>query len=254
LINGTDVAGDKIFLTENDLANNYALEHYDVITVPRITRLKPVMFVEGAVVSVVNIEQSLDDDMETSITNTPVSNDLVASSRLVVPFNKGETYASLVRKNINWFTAVSDTQNAYIIRNNEHIPINLNPMLYDSSYRDEVFVYENDVLIIPFRQYFVTVAGAVINPGRYPYIPDRDWEYYIGLAGGVIPERNSRQVVTITDINGKKMKKTDQIKPETTITASTNHALYYFNLYSPVIITVLTLITSFISVQAILSR
>jgi len=254
LINGTDVAGDKIFLTENDLTNNYVLEHYDVITVPRITRLKPVMFVEGAVVSVVDIEQSLDEDMETSITNTPVSNDLVASSRLVVPFNKGETYASLVRKNISWFTAVSDTQNAYIIRNNEHIPINLNPMLYDSSYRGEVFVHEDDVLIIPFRQYFVTVAGAVFSPGRYPYIPDRDWEYYIGLAGGVIPERNSRQVVTITDINGKKMKKTDQIKPETTITASTNHALYYFNLYSPVILTVLTLITSFISVQAILSR
>ena len=255
LINGTDVAGDKIFLMENDLADNYALEHYDVITVPRITQLKPVMFVEGAVVNI--IEKSLDGDIETtenSITNTAVSGDLIASSRLVVPFNKGETYASLIRKNIRWFTAVSDTQNAYIIRDDERIPINLNPMLYDSSYRGEVFVQENDILIIPFRQYFVTVAGAVISPGRYPYIPDRDWEYYVALAGGFVIERNRRETVKITDINGKQLKKTDAISPETIITADTNSGLYYFSRYAPVITTVLSIISTTLSIWAIASR
>jgi protein involved in polysaccharide export with SLBB domain len=59
-------------------------------------------------------------------------------------------------------------------------------MLYDSSYRSEYYVEANDVLVIPFRQYFVTVA----KPGRYPYMPDRDWEYYIALAGGFDPVRN----------------------------------------------------------------
>jgi protein involved in polysaccharide export with SLBB domain len=248
LINGTDVAGDKIFLTENDLADNYALEHYDVIIVPEITRLMPVMFVEGAVA---RTWQSLDDAGNST---TSAASDLISSNRLVVQFNQGETYASLVRKNINWFTSVSDTQNAYIIRNDEHIPINLNPMLYDASYRGEVFVQENDVLIIPFRQYFVTVAGAVISPGRYPYIPDRDWEYYVALAGGFIMERNRRETVKITDINGKQLKKTDAISPETTITASTNHTLYYFNLYAPVITTVMSVITAALSIWAITSR
>jgi protein involved in polysaccharide export with SLBB domain len=235
LINGTDIAGDKVFLTENDLANNYVLEHYDMIIIPVITQLRPIMFVEGAVA------------------RAGAVSDLAASNRLTVQFNRGETYASLVRANINWFTAVSDTQNAYIIRNDEHIPVNLNPMLYDASYRGEVFVNENDVLIVPFRQYFITVAGAVINPGRYPYIPDRDWEYYVALAGGFIMERNSREVVKITDINGKRLKKTDAITPETTIIASTNHALYYFNLYAPVITTVLGLLTTFFSIQLYMS-
>jgi len=233
LINSVDIAGDKIFLTENDLANNYVLENFDEVTVPVITRLQPVMFVEGAV---------------TDSEETVVASDLVPSNRLIVQFNKGDTYASLIRKNIKWFTAVSDTQNAYIIRNNEHIFINLNPMLYDASYRDEVFVQENDILVIPFRQYFVTVAGSVLRPGRFPYIPDRDWEYYIALAGGFIMERNARQSVTITDLSGKRLKKTNAITPETVITANTNHGLYYFNLYAPVIMTAFSLFTTAFSI------
>ena len=244
LINSTDIAGDKIFLTENDLANNYILENYDEITVPLISLLQPVVFVEGAVIAV-SAAQALSNIGTSAVSEI---SDLVSSNRLAVRFNKGETYASLVRRNIRWFTSVSDTQNAYIIRNNEQILINLNPMLYDSSYRGEIVVQENDVLVVPFRQYFVTVAGAVITPGRYPYIPDRDWEYYIALAGGFIMERNARQTITITNLNGKRLKKTDAITPETVITANTNHALYYFNQYAPVITTILTIVSTFLTV------
>jgi protein involved in polysaccharide export with SLBB domain len=249
LINSKDIAGDKIFLTESDIANNYVLENFDEVTVPVITQLQPVMFVEGAVVDTGQLLGDIDD----TTTAASVASDLIPSNRLVVQFNKGETYASLVRKNIKWFSAVSDTQDAYIIRGDEQIPINLNPMLYDASYRGEVFVQENDILVIPFRQYFVTVAGSVINPGRYPYIPDRDWEYYIALAGGFIGERNARQNVTITNLNGKRLKKTDAITPETVITANTNHPLYYFNMYAPVITTVFTILTTFLTLQAVMS-
>jgi protein involved in polysaccharide export with SLBB domain len=242
MVNSVDISGDKIFLSEIDLTSNYALENYDLITVPDITKLQPVMFVEGAVA---RTAQSLQ-----TITTTAAADDLVASNRLVVPFSRGETYASIVRRNIEWFTAVSDTQRAYIIRGNEQLPINLNPMLYDAQYRGEVLVQENDILIIPFRQYFVTVAGAVANPGRYPYIPDRDWEYYIGLAGGFMAGRNAFDQVTITEISGRRIKKTDAIVPETVITASTNHALYYFNQYAPVLTTILTVVSTIFSVQA----
>ena len=250
MINSIDIAGDKIFLTENDLANNYVLENYDRVTVPVITQLQPVMFLEGAVVEIVKAKSSLsdDDDFDDTVNvATRMTSDIVSSNRVVVQFNKGETYASLVRRNAKWFTAVSDTRNAYIIRDDKHIPINLNPMLYDAAYRGEVLVMENDVLIIPFRQYFVTVAGSVVSPGRYPYIPERDWEYYIALAGGFIMERNTRQAITITDLSGKSLKKTDVITPETTITAQTNHGLYYFNLVAPVITTVLSIVTTFLS-------
>ncbi|GHV26513.1 hypothetical protein AGMMS4952_06720 [Spirochaetia bacterium] len=228
-------SGDKIYLSEQDIANNYPLHHLDAITIPSIIDLIPVMFVEGAVRG--------EETLETAESN--------AANRITVRFNQGENYASLVQRNRGWFTAISDTRNAYLIRGEERIPLNINPMLYDSSYRSQYFVERNDTLIIPFRQYFVTVAGAVAIPGRYPYIPDREWDYYVALAGGFVTERNTREAVTIKDVSGKTMKKTDAITPETTITAKTNAGLYYFNQYAPVFTTILGLVTTVLSVMTV---
>jgi len=233
LANSGELAGIKIFLSVADLTNNYELENMDSITIPSTTQLQGVMFVEGAAGGVGNLS---------------------TSNRIIVRFNSGETYASLVRRNSGWFSSISDTQNAYILRNNNRIPINLDIALYDATYRGDILVNENDVLLIPFKQYFVSVAGAVASPGRYPYIPDRDWEYYIGLAGGFNPERNANNSITIMDLNGKRMNKTDIITPETTITASTNHFLFYFNQYAPVITTTLTLISTFISTYLLIQN
>jgi protein involved in polysaccharide export with SLBB domain len=138
-----------------------------------------------------------------------------------------------------------------LLRGDERVAMNLNPMLYDSGYRSEYYVKENDTLIIPFRQYFVTVAGAVAGPGRYPYIPDRTWEYYVALAGGFDPVRNAFESVVITDITGKKLSKSDEITPETIITAQTNGGMYYFNQFAPVITTTLSIISTFLSILAI---
>ncbi len=230
LVNSEDIAGDKLFLTENDFDYDFKLEHYDSVTIPSVVQLQPVMFVEGAI----NV------DINTELTNT---------NRVVIQFAAGETYASLVRSHVGWFGAVSDIQNAYIIREEKRIPINLTPLLYDADFRDDVLVYEDDILVVPFRQYFVTVAGAVTNPGRYPYIPDRDWEYYVAMAGGFIPDRNIMDSVIIRDMNGKRLTKNSEIGPETVITARANHLMFFFNQYSPVITTILSLVTTIISLQ-----
>jgi protein involved in polysaccharide export with SLBB domain len=231
-------SGDKLYLSEESIADNYPLRNLDMVTVPSITDLTPVMFVEGAVQG--------PETLESAESN--------AANRLVVPFNQGENYASLVQRNKFWFTAISDTRNAYIIREDERIALNINPLLYDSSYRSRYFVERNDVLIIPFRQYFVTVAGAVALPGRYPYIPDRSWDYYVALAGGFVRERNSREAVVIKDIEGQTMGKADPIMPETTITARTNAGLYYFNRYAPAVTSLLSIITTFVSITLLIAR
>jgi protein involved in polysaccharide export with SLBB domain len=235
IVGGGSLSGDKVFLSAGDLEGNYELADQDAVTVPERTALRPVVFVEGAVGAAAG--------------ETP-SSSTRAADRLVVPFNPGENYAALVRRNQNWFSAVSDTRNAYIIRGGEHIAVNLNPMLYDSSYRSEVLIEENDTLIIPFRQYFITVAGAVVAPGRYPYIPDREWDYYIALAGGFRPDLNAWKSVVIRDITGRRMRKNDEITPETIITAQTNNFLYYFNQYAPVIMTSLSIITTYLALQS----
>ena len=109
----------------------------------------------------------------------------------------------------------------------------------------------NDTLLIPFKQFFVSVSGAVYLPGRYPYIPDRTWDYYIGLAGGFIKEKNACDAVVITDVNGKKHKKSEFIQPEMTIEAKANSGLYYFNQYAPIITTILSAVSTSISVLAV---
>jgi protein involved in polysaccharide export with SLBB domain len=234
-VNSASISGDKIYLTQEDIIHNYSLEDYDDVIVPEITTLLPVMFIEGAI-------------------GTDTDSNINVSTRRIIQFNKGENYASLLRKNSVLFSAVSDTKNAYIIRNENQIPINLNPMLYDAEYHSEYFVEENDTLVIPFRQYFVTVAGAVLVPGRYPYIPDRQWDYYIALAGGFVPERNKNETIKIANLNGKEIKKTDIIMPETIITARTNSFLYYFNQYAPIITTVLSIVITSLTLQAMLSK
>ncbi|MDR0562165.1 MAG: SLBB domain-containing protein [Spirochaetaceae bacterium] len=240
-IDATSKSGEIIRITEEDIAKNYELRFYDSVSVPTITEMRPVLFVEGSVQ-----------------TSTPESGEQVspeAATRVVVPFIHGEYYGPLIRRNRNWFSAVSDTQNAYIIRGDERIPLNLNPMLYDENFRGEFLIVENDTLIIPFRQYFVTVAGAVTSPGRFPYIPDRTWDYYIALAGGLLPTRNMFQSLDIVDIRGKKLAKTDAITPETIITAKSNHPLYYINQASPIIsvvATVTSLVMTFITLSNML--
>ena len=110
----------------------------------------------------------------------------------------------------------------------------MNPILYDSAYRSDYTVENEDILVVPFRQFFVTVTGAVMSPGRYPYIPDRDWEYYVALAGGFDKERNSFESIRITDMQGNKLTKS-AIPPECIIDAKNSTFIYYFNRYSPLL-------------------
>ena len=161
---------------------------------------------------------------------------------------KGDNYAYVIRKNKNIISSTSDLANAYVIRGDQHIPMNIAKIIYDANYFTDVTIQDGDILLIPFKQHFVSVAGAVNNPGRYPYIPDRTWDYYVGLAGGINKEKNSLNTVQIRDINGKELDKNQPITPETTITASTNSFLYFFNKYAPVVTTILSVISTSISV------
>ena len=239
-VESTYAAGEKIFFNSKSIENNEKLQNLDAISIPQITDLSPVMFIEGAVGVF-----SSEDAVFVSPENT---------NKVTIQFNKGENYASLVRRYKSLFSAVSDLYNAYIIRGIEEIPINLNPILYDASFVSEHFIEANDTLIIPFRQYFVTVSGAVRAPGRYPYIPDRDWSYYVSLAGGFHKTENANNSIVIKDILGKTLKKTDPITPETVIEAKSNSFFFYFNLYSPIVVTTLSVITTFLSFLALTAK
>ena len=242
-VTGNHDSGEKLYLNEQSYVDDFKLICYDEITISTFEDLKPVVFVEGAVTNT-NINTVTD-------TNTNTNTNLVASTKIAMRFNNGEDYAFFVRNNKDMFTDVSDLEKAYILRGSETIPVDLSKMLYDATYYSKIEIKYNDRLIVPFKQFFVTVSGAVYSPGRYPYIPDRTWDYYVGLAGGFIKEKNKMDAVTIIDINGKKHKKTEFILPEMTIDAKANSGLYYFNQYAPVITTILSAVSTSISVLAV---
>ena len=226
-VNSDDISGNLLFLTQRDLENNFALEHLDAVFIPENSDLLPVLFVEGAV-------------------GVDITDELLGTTRVTMQFHAGDTFAAMVRRNREWFSAVSDTENAYVIRSGgEIIPLNLNLALFDASYHGEVLIRPHDTLIIPFRQFFVTVAGAVNAPGRFPFIPDRGWEYYVALAGGFVAGRNIRERIDVTDMNGRRLRPTDPITPETIITARTNHPMFLLTQY---IAPVFTIVTSLVGI------
>ena len=103
-------------------------------------------------------------------------------------------------------------------------------------------------MIIPLRQYFVTVSGAVRLPGRYSYVPNRSYHYYVNLAGGTDPEKNSGGLVSITNTDDELQPLLDPIEPEDKIHAEYNNALYHFNQWGLVITTAVSVTALVVSI------
>ncbi|MCR4953064.1 MAG: SLBB domain-containing protein [Treponema sp.] len=233
--NNNNNIGRLLYITEKDIESDYKLFLYDTVHVPSLRELKPVAFIEGAIYA-------------------SEGTSLEASSRKEVRITEGMNYGTFARNNKGLFGATSDLENAYIIRGGKHIPINLFTYLYDVTFYSDLNVEPYDTLMIPFRQYFVTVSGAVYKPGRYPYIPDRTYDYYIGLAGGVIRSQNTGDAVEIRDLDGRKLRKKEVITPECNIEAKTNSFGYFFNQYASVATTLLSIISSVLTVVALVNR
>lgn len=240
-----DRSGRKIYLGKNAIEDNYELLNYDSVYISDYNELKTVVFFEGAVNSVNELINSQEGDSEIS------SDTLRTSNKTAVSFEKDENYAFLVRKYKLCFTSNADLKSAYIRRGGSIIPIDLEQILYNPDFYSDQIVQEFDTLVVPFKQYFVSVAGAVRNPGRYPYIPDRTWEYYVGLAGGFDKDKNTLNSIVIVDTNNKKCRENEYILPEYTITARTNSFTYYFNKYAPVVTTVLSAISTMFTIIAV---
>ena len=167
-------------------------------------------------------------------------------------FVPGDDFVSLIRQNMSLFTTAvtADTGSAYILRKGNRLPINLNRILFDAAYNENIPIEPGDRLIVPEIEQTVTVNGAVVRPGAYPYTPGRKVDFYVALAGGFDYQRNTGGAVVIRDVYGKKLAKNDIIGPNTIITARSNAFMYNFTMYIPLITvtaSILGIITSILS-------
>jgi protein involved in polysaccharide export with SLBB domain len=198
------------------------LMNYDTVTVPPTKDLLPCIYLEGALGVGINGENPQ------------------TSQRIPYTFHPGEMLSQAIQKLRPQFSAVSDISNAYIQRGNTKLPVDLANYLYKKDFSYDITLVANDTIIIPFRQFFVSVAGAVKVPGRYPYVPDRGWEYYVNLAGGIDVDKNSGQTLNIIDVHGKPHSTNGPILPEDSIVVASNSFLYYFGEVAPIITTVVS--------------
>jgi polysaccharide biosynthesis/export protein len=231
--NGKSSVGETMLI---DLGKNpnLALMDGDSVSVPPMQDNLPVVYFEGALG--IGVEGAVLD----------------ASRRINYTFFPGETLSQASQKLRDQFSSVSDLSSAYVQRGNEKIPINIADLLYSKDYKADIALSPNDVVIVPFRQLFVFVSGAVMVPGRYPYIPDRRWDYYISVAGGFDQEKNSKEKVSILDQKGKVQAKDRLIAPEDTIIAAENNALYIIGKFATITstaISAMALIVSLIRLQ-----
>ncbi|GHV05539.1 hypothetical protein FACS189485_12680 [Spirochaetia bacterium] len=241
----TEAAGEtRIFDYQGN--TGMTLEDRDVITVGNKAITRPAAFFEGALQGTLS---GTGKELISGVQET--SSDIEGMAKLEYPFYEGETLGNAVRANALRFTASSDLAAAYVIRGGARIPMDLTRYIYYNDFSKDLALENGDIIRIPFLQYFVLVAGAVKAPGRYPYVPDRQADYYINLAGGRDEMKNTGRGETITDMNNRKVKNDVIIEPEMMITVPMNSFIAKFNIYAPVITTVLSLITTTLSILAV---
>jgi polysaccharide biosynthesis/export protein len=188
--------------------SNFVLEHLDEVRVVRLPEKVGAVLVEGAVSNGAT-QQS--------------SSSLSSTGRLFYQFYPGETIRDLLVALADRFTSVSDLSSAYIQRGNTLIPVNAQALLSGKTDSQAALkLTEGDRFIVPFNQLLVTVAGGVLKPGIYPYIPDKKASYYITMAGGFDTSKNRNRDYTITGKNGEKIDDDAMVLPEYIVTAKMN--------------------------------
>ncbi len=217
---------------------NIGLKNADIVTIGRTTDNLPVVFFEGAV----QTSFATDDD------GIQASGSL--ADQLRYQFTPGETLQRAVRQVRRNFLTTADLASAFLIREEGggRIPIDLSSFLYSEEVIGDVLLHRNDRIIVPFRQYFVTVSGAVSSPGQYPYIPDRTYGYYLGLAGGTNPQRHIGEWPRVRNVEGQRKRSSAVIEPEDNIFFASTNPIYHLSPILGVASTVLSTIAIYLTI------
>ncbi len=220
--------GESIYIDLSEsIPGDFDLENMDVINVPLRADFQPVVYFQGAI--------------GRSAAGTTVSN------KIPIAITPGEKLLSATRRVQEEFNLVSDLSHALLSRIGEEksIGINLEELMLKGNPEDDIVLEDGDIIVIPFRQYQVYVGGQVRSPGMFPYIPNRSWEYYVGLAGGFNIDNHIGTKVKITDIYGEKHKQDERIiQPEDIIYAPLNHPMYWIGEYGTDIAVIISSIAS----------
>ncbi len=173
--------------------------------------------------------------------------------RVARAFAEGDTlYDALlgVRESLD---PSADLSGSYLVRRSDGqiLPVDLEALLARREDAPNPGLAPGDRVVIPSRRYLVLVTGAVNRPGAYQYLPQRPASYYVRLAGGINPDLNSGNRLSVRDPEGRRRHRKELVQAGDRVYVRTNDFLYNFNRYFPVVSSGIALVTSILTLRTL---
>ena len=229
-LNASTFPGKAFIFTSTSTAySDFRLENLDYIQVTSVSEKLPVVYFEGALVSPTQPQE------QTAIVVSSEKPDS-KSTLFTLRIYEGQTLAAALHEVKELLSPLADLKNAMLLRTdkNEAQSLNLAELLYSFDASKDLVLRPGDRIIIPQLDYYVTVAGAVIKPGRYPWQSNQTYQYYVNQAGGCDPQKNLNNSVTIYDAYHNRLESAQSIPPGASIIAEYNNSLYHLAQWVPV--------------------
>jgi protein involved in polysaccharide export with SLBB domain len=153
----------------------------DSVLVPNYTELQKSVTITGAIAGAAAASPA--GGSAPGAPRGAATGDEAAGTRRV-PYAQGDTVRSILDR-VGGPGPLADLKGAYIIRNDQAVPVDLYAVLMLRDMGADRPVELGDTVVLPFKRQSVMVEGAIFKPGPYPYSPNFAVENYLALAGGM---------------------------------------------------------------------
>ena len=238
---------ETLFVSEKLFLDGVPLSNGDRVSIRKRITNQNVLYIEGGI----------SGDNVSSVSDLEIGNDntIITYNRVEHYFSPGDTIYDIVSDYFDVLSPYADLSRVQILRQdlNEKISIDMSGLNKNRTPGIDILVEPYDRLIIPEKRPFVSVVGAVVLPGRFPYSPPETAGYYISLAGGVDDSKNSGNKYLILDQSGARKSTSLPIEGGDTIQVLTNNFWYNFDTRFGTITTAALFITSAITLINVLN-
>jgi protein involved in polysaccharide export with SLBB domain len=214
--NNREQVKEFIDLSAGQEWNSHAVLNLDSYNIPSVNVRQAVFFIEGAL----RAERLTTTDSQDARLSAAGLEPWLRERKDFIP---GTNLQEAVRQAYPLLAQQAALGEAYLVKadSNTRIPVNFIEMLLGEGGRD-IKIAPYDRLVVPYRQFWVNVTGAVNQPGFIPFVEGRDPSYYIDVAGGVNRQAGSGAFELRTS-GGDSKKRNDPVNPMDTIHVHQNN-------------------------------
>ncbi len=176
------------------------------------------------------------------------------NGRFAYPIRDGQMLSDILQDIRNSFHPLADLRSAILytsISAETGLTIDIQSLLSGTNMATDLPVLAGYRIVIPVIRNTIMVSGAVYAPGAVPYKPNAPVDYYIILAGGADPWRNSFRSCDVYDQNGNRKKASQKIQPGDQIHVRENNVGYLLERRVPLLASIVGLLLSVITLSLV---